>query len=257
MLFLPEQAEAVQPGLEKIDTYLTLSKLGCPVFKSALIKSDEPIKSETIRALQNYFKTEEVTVRYQYVRPSIHPVQGGNRYLLALETIAPLQNADTYLWLLEPVDRLKNEYGINLCFQLDQCRIEAVGQGFDVSDLNRGQISPHQTIVTELPVRMGAYNEWWKFLNYSFATQEEYLQSIDRRMEKLASMGYTVSRQIFCPQYKPLPIERLETLLDYISRISGYVDQDDFCVSASISDHHFIFWDIQTPAGKKRAYGVK
>lgn len=257
MLFLPEQAGAVQPGLEKIDTYLTLSKLGCPVFKSALIKSDEPIRGETIRALRNYFKTEEVTVRYQYVQSSIRPVQGGNRHRLSLEAIAPLQNADTYLWLLEPIDRLKNEYGINLRFQPDQCRIELVGQGFDVSDLNRGQISPHQAIVTELPVRMGAYNEWWKFLNYSFATQVEYLQSIDRRIEKLALMGYTVSRQIFCPRYKPLPMEWLETLLDYVSRISAHIDQDDFCVSASISDHHFIFWDIQTPAGKKRTYGVK
>ena len=257
MLFLPEQTETVQSGLEKIDTYLTLSKLGCPVFKSALIKSDEPIKSETIHALRDYFKTEEVTVRYQYVRSSIHPVQGGNRCRLSLEAIAPLQNADTYLWLLEPIDRLKNEYGINLYFQSDQCRIEMVGQGFDVSDLNRGQISPHQTIVAELPVRMGAYNEWWKFLKYSFVAQDEYLQSIDRRIEKLTSMGYTVSRQIFCPQYKPLPFEKLETLLDYISRISVHVDQDDFCVSASISDHHFIFWDIQTPAGKKRIYGVK
>lgn len=116
-----------------------------------------------------------------------------------------------------------------------------VGQGFDVSDLNRGQVSPHQAIVTELSVRMGAYNEWWKFLKYSFTTQEEYLQSIDRRIEKLTSMGHTVSRQIFCPQYKPLSIERLETLLDYISRISVHVDQEDFCVSVSISNHHFIF----------------
>lgn len=32
MLFLPEQTEAVQPSLEKTDTYLTLSKLGCPIF---------------------------------------------------------------------------------------------------------------------------------------------------------------------------------------------------------------------------------
>lgn len=257
MLFLPEQADFIQPGLEKIDTYLTLSQVGCPVFRSALLKSDEPINSETILGLRNYFQTEEVTVRYQYVRPSIHPIQGGNRYRLSLETITPLITADTYLWFLEPINRLKNEYGINLHFQSDCCHIEMVGQGFDVSDLNRGQISPHQTIITELPVRMGAYNEWWKFLKYSFATQEEYLRSIDRRITKLISMGYTVSRRIFCPQYKPLPIEKLEILLGYISRINSSVGQDDFCVSASISDHHFIFWDIQTPAGKKRTYGVK
>ena len=257
MLFLPEQADCIQPGLEKIDTYLALSKMGCPVFRSALIKSDESINSETIRLLRSYFKTEEVTVRYQYIRPCTHPIQGGNRYQLSLETIAPLINTDTYLWLLEPINRLKNEYGINLYFKSDCCHIEIVGQGFDVSDLNRGQISPHQTIVTELPVRMGAYNEWWKFLKYSFATHDEYLRSIDRRKTKLTSMGYTVEQQIFNPRYKPLPIEKLEILLGYISQINRCVSQDCFCVSASISDHNFIFWDIQTPLGKKQTYGVK
>lgn len=256
MLFLPQQAASVQPGWEKIDTYLTLSKLGCPVLKSALIRSDEHITEEMVCKLQNHFKTEEVTVRYQYVRPNIHPIQGGNRYQLSLETLASLQNADTYLWLMEPIDRLKNEYGINIYFRPGQCCIEIVGYGFDVSDLNRGQVSPHQTITAELPVRMGAYNEWWKFLKYTFATQEEYARSIDRRMKKLSQMNYTVSRQFFFPQYRPLPMEKLEELLEYISQISAYIKSDNFCVSCSISDHHFIFWDIQTPAGKKRAYGV-
>lgn len=257
MLFLPKQANAVCPGLEKIDTYITLSKLGCPVLKSVLIKSTEPVETEMFHRFINYFGTEEVTVRYQYIRPSSKPIQGGNRYPLRFDAIAPLQSRDRHLWLLEPIDRLRNQYGINLRFQPGQCCIEIVGQGFDVADLNRGQISPHQTIVTERPIRMGAYNEWWKFLRYSFTTQEDYVQSVNNRMEKLSQMGYRVTEQLFFPQYRPLPMEWLEELLDYVSRIGSQVDRDDFCVSCSISDNHFIFWDVQTPEGKKRIYGVK
>lgn len=256
MLFLPEQAESVRPGLEKIDTYLTLSRLGCPVLKSALIQSTELVDNKIISVLRRYFKTEEVTVRYQYVHPTPKPVQGGNRYPLHVDAIAPLQSGDWHLWIMEPVNRLKNQYGINLSFRPGQCRIEIVGQGFDVADLNRGQVSPHQTIITEQPVRMGAYNEWWKFLNYWFTTQEDYMQSVDKRKEKLSQMDYTVTEEIFLPQYRPLPMEQLEKLLEYVSRIGSYVDRQDFCVSCSIIDNHFVFWDIQTPEGKKQIYGV-
>ena len=164
VLFLPEQASLSKTGLEKIDTYLTLSKIGCPVFKSAVIMPKENINQKLIDKLHTYFKTEQVTVRYQYFRPCHTPIQGGNRYELSLKAIYPLQTDNTLLWLLEPINRLRNDYGINLYFQHDECTIEIVGKGFDVSDLNRGQISPHQIIITELPIRKGLYDEWWKFL---------------------------------------------------------------------------------------------
>lgn len=257
MFLLPEQAEMIEPGLEKIDTYLTLSKIGCPVFKSVVIMPDEKIDLKAINRLYDYFKTDEVTIRYQYIRPSINPIQGGNRYKLSQAEIASLQNRDTLLWMLEPINRLKNEYGINLYFHYDNCSIELVGKGFDVSDLNRGQISPHQVISTGLPIRMGEYNEWWKFLKYSFATQAEYELSQIRRIQKLSKMGYIVSDNIFNKKYQPLSMEKLEELLIYVSLIYAHVEMEDYCVSCSISDNHYIFWDIQTPNGKKHTYGVK
>ena len=258
MLFLPKQADLIKAGLEKIDTYLTLSNIGCPVFKSAVIMPDEEIGQEIIDSLLAYFQTDQVTVRYQYIRPCHTPIQGGNRYKLSVEAIRPLQNDDTLLWILEPIDRLRNDYGINLYFHSDSCTIEAVGRGFDVSDLNRGQISPHQIIKTELPVRKGLYNEWWKFLKYSFAPEEEYRRSQDKRIQKLTTMmKCAVSYEIFNKKYRPLPMDMLEKLLFYISTIYEHVDEEDYCVSCSISDGTYIFWDIQTPNGKKIIYGVK
>lgn len=257
VLFLPEQASLSKTGLEKIDTYLTLSKIGCPVFKSAVIMPKENINQKLIDKLHTYFKTEQVTVRYQYFRPYHTPIQGGNRYELSLKAIYPLQTDNTLLWLLEPINRLRNDYGINLYFQHDECTIEIVGKGFDVSDLNRGQISPHQIIITELPIRKGLYDEWWKFLQYSFVSKEEYLRSQNRRIQKLSNTGHNASYNIFNMVYKPLPIEMLEKLLYYISAIYEYMQEKDYCVSCSISNGKYIFWDIQTPNGKKSIYGVK
>lgn len=258
MIFLPEQANRIKAKFEKISTYLTLYNIGCPVFKSAVIMPDESISQEVIDDLMAYFQTEQVTVRYQYIHPCHTPIQGGNRYKLSMETISPLQNDDTLLWILEPIDRLKNDFGINLYFHSDICIIEVVGRGFDVSDLNRGQVSPHQIIVTELPIRCGYYNEWWKFLRYSFATDEEYCCSREKRIQKLSKiMGCVMSYEIFNKTYQPLTMDMLEKLLTYVSAIYEHVDEKDFCVSCSICNGTYIFWDIQTPRGKKTIYGVK
>lgn len=256
MLLLPSQANLMKMRLEKLVTYLLLAEIGCPVFKSAIIFPTEQINQDTINQLRAYFHTGQVTVRYQYIRPCHSPIQGGNRYPLSLEALSLLQNEDTVLWLLEPINRLENEYGINLYFHSNECKIELVGRGFDVSDLNRGHISPHQTITTELPIRKGWYNEWWKFLRYSFVSQEEYQNSQAIRIQKLKKMGLNASYDIFCDCYRPLPYQMLEQLLYYIVLIHNTITEEDFCVSCSISNGSFVFWDIQTPNGKKIIYGV-
>ncbi len=256
MLFLPKQSTLLKRGLEKLDTYILLSNIGCPVFKSAVIGSEERIDNDLIWQLKKYFKTEEVTVRFQYIRPSRNPIQGGNRYKLIRENLTSLQNNDTLLWLLEPIDRLKNDYGINMYFRDTHCNIEVVGKGFDVSDLNRGHISPHQMIITELPIRMGHLNEWWKFLKYSFCKHSDYEISKIRRKQKLQTMGYNVTDDIFNNDYHPLPYDKVEEMITYIQKIYDYVNEKDFCVSSTIINNHFLFWDIQTPKGKKIIYGA-
>ncbi len=257
MIFLPNDDKHLMFQLEKLDTYIILNKIGCPVFKSVVIKSDEEINLDDIEQLKQYFKTDEATVRYQYIKPCKNPIQGGNRYKLELENLRKLQNEETYLWILEPINRLKNDYGINLFFRNNSCKIEMVGKGFDVSDLNRGQIAPHQKISTELPLRMGLYNEWWKFLKIDFCSLEQYKLSTKIRVDKLSKMGYAIDYNIFNNKYFPLPYEKLEELLKYITILYASIKSDDYTVSCSISNNKFLFWDIQTPKGKKLAYGVK
>lgn len=256
MLFLPEQADAVEQEWEKISTNMALSKMGCPVYKSAVIRPDETIDHRLVYELSSYFKSDEVMVRYQYICPNSHPVQTGNRYTLTPEALSKIQSPDAVLWVTKPINRLENEYGINLLFYSEQCTMEIVGKGFDASDLTRGRISPQQIITTELPVRMGLYGEWWKFLHFQFQSKSEYLISQERRLQKLREMGYEVSHNIFEPHYHPLPMDKLEELLLYTSKIYHSMKSDNYCVSSSIYEGHFVFWDIQTPDNKMRRYGI-
>lgn len=257
MLFLPEQADAVDWSWEKIYTNMMLSKMGCPVYKSAVVMPQETINEDLVDRLADYFGTDEIMVRYQYITPNHRPVQTGNQYKLVPEALAEIQTADTVLWITEPINRLENEYGINLHFVSDQCTIEIVGKGFDASDLTRGRISPQQIIITNLPIQMGAYNEWWKFIKIAFQSKAGYQASKKRRIQKLTEMGYTVSDNIFQPNYKPLPLEKIEELLSYISSIHRSMRINDYCVASSVYKGKFVFWDIQTAKNKMYRYGLK
>ncbi len=69
-------------------------------------------------------------------------------------------------------------------------------------------------------------------------------------------MGYSISNNIFNVDYQPLPFDLLRELLTYISVIYDFMKINDYCVSCSVSEGRYIFWDIQTPDGKIIRYGV-
>ena len=254
MIFLPYTSAFIDNKWGKVTTYLQLFKSGCPILKSVLIFQNEIIEKDKINILQEYFGCDRVTVRYQYISSCSSPVIGGN--MAFLKEINQFKKTDAILWLLEPVDRLKNEYGINLRFANGYCTIDIVGKGFDSSDINRGQLSPHQEIISELPYRVGYYQEWWKFLKFRFAKPEEYLRSKKVRLQKLRKLGLDTTEEIFNLTYHPLPFEMLKKLLDYINIIDNCVNFDDFWVSCSVYQGNFIFWDIQVPDEKMKIYGV-
>lgn len=256
MLFLPEQADAVDQNWEKIYTNMLLYKMGCPIYKSAVVTSQETIDAAMVSRLRRYFGTDDVMIRYQYITPNHKPIQTGNRHKLTAKALSEIQDPDTVLWMTEPINRLENEYGINLRFVRSRCAIEIVGRGFDASDLTRGRVSPQEIVTTELPVQMGVYNEWWKFLTFAFQRGEEYQSSKKRRLQKLTEMGYAVSDDIFPQNYQPLPFGKLEELLHYISSIYDFMEEDDFCVASSIYRGSYVFWDIQTARNKMRRYGI-
>lgn len=259
MLFLPTNESSFNEH-QKLHTYLTLSLIGCPVFRSVLIE-DNHLFPKDIVDIVRYLESEYCTIRYQYTKPNSQPVRGGNKILLRFDEIKERMVPDTMLWLLEPIDRLKNNYGINIYCNRHTAKftIECVGKGFDVSDLNRGDIAPHQIITFDIPIEYGWHNEWWKYTRFQFASDCSFNASKDVRLKKLAKLGLNANSQIFSKAYNPLSLSQIEKLMEYSKLIiSSLTDENEFVVSCSIDENSkFVFWDIQTPVGKLKILGGK
>lgn len=240
---------------EKITTYQFLASVNCPVFDSVLFEEMEEINDLKIEQIKDILNSDYCTIRYQYTRPSINPVRGGNRVKLSLDELNKRIVDGTQMWLLQPIDRTKNIYGINFYVKRNEKLIimECVGKGFDVSDLNRGDISPQEFITFEYPLRLGWQNEWWKFIKVEIVNQIEFENNKLIRLNKLKKLDISATEEIFDHKYMPLDCSLIEQLMQYLKSIDdNWNVSDEYIVSASMNNNgEFVFWDIQTPKGKK------
>lgn len=253
MIILPNQNYNF-PNNEKISTYQFLAKSGCPVFDSILFDENEELTKEKLLTIKEILKSEYCTIRYQYVKPNLNPIRGGNKSLIDLEVLEKKKVDGTQMWLLQPIDRTKNIFGINLMVNRNNNSfvIECVGKCFDISDINRGDISPQESIYFNYPIDMGWQNEWWKFINIDLVNQDEFNNDKVIRLNKLRNFGLTVDESIFDNQFIPLDYGLIEKLINYIDTIDSSWDKsDEYIVSVSMNfDGRLVFWDIQTPKGK-------
>jgi hypothetical protein len=259
MILLPVNELGAFREYPKIHTYLTLSHIGCPVFRSILIENNQ-LSSRDIVDMVRHLGSEYCTFRYQYTKPNSHPVRGGNKILLRYDVLMEKMVPDTLLWLLEPIDRLKNNYGINIHCNRHKKTItmECVGRGFDVSDINRGDVTPHQLISFDMPIEYGWYNEWWKFAKFQFPSENDFNTSKVARLKKLDKLGLNANSDIFSNTYNPMPMSQVERLMAYSELvISALTYENEFIISCSIDENDkFVFWDIQIPSEKMRILGA-
>ena len=130
--------------------------------------------------------------------------------------------------------------------------MEIVGQGFDVSDINRGDITPHQIII--LPDPRYRYSEIWKGARIRIVDQVTYAESLRLRRKKLKLMGikgpYTLPHK-----FRPISLSLLEKLYWYaqpVFAMSGYKELTVLSCSV-LQGGRIVFWDIQTPRSKYAA----
>jgi len=243
---------------QKINTYIKLFGIGCPVLKSVLLEEYDSITTQKIEEIRSYLKSAYCTLRYQYVKPSLKPIMGGNKIRLTIEDISCKIAEDALLWLIEPIDRLKNQYGINILFNRNTSTLclECVGKGFDISDLNRGNMNPHQIISFTLPIEYGWNNEWWKYAKFEFISKPEFEASKFIRLKKLEMLGFDADESIFSDIYYPLSLSQVEIIMEYSQKIyTSFTNESEFVVSCSIDENwKYVFWDIQTPKGKREIY---
>lgn len=255
MIILPNNNYKI-PNNEKISTYQYLAKSGCPVFDSILFDENEKLTKEKLLAIKEVLKSEYCTIRYQYIKPTTNPIRGGNKSLIDLDELEKKEINGTRMWLLQPIDRTKNIFGINLMVDRNNNSfvIECVGKGFDISDINRGDISPHERIYFNYPIEMGWQNEWWKFIKIDLVNQDRFNTDKIVRLNKLEKFGLNVDDSIFDSNFKPLDYDLIEKLINYINMINISWDKsDEYIVSISMNyDGRLVFWDIQTPKGKAK-----
>ncbi|MDR1201346.1 MAG: hypothetical protein LBL58_06925 [Tannerellaceae bacterium] len=224
------------------------------MLKSVIIEKNDTFSLKSINDIAKYLNSDYCTVRYQYTKPNVKPIRGGNKIALLYNVIIGNMIPDAMLWLLEPVDRLKNIYGINLFFNRhnESLLLECVGRGFDTSELNRGYMNPHQSIIFQLPIEYGWYSEWWKYAKFEFIANSEYEKSKYIRLRNLHDLKLTADAELFDSAYKPLPLYLIEKLMGYAMKLyDNLIDEEDFVVSCSILENNkIVFWDIATPKGK-------
>ena len=241
---------------EKINTYQFLASVGCPVFDSVLFDENEQLTIDKLKKLRDILQSEYCTIRYQYMKPTINPIRGGNKSKIDLEELKNKQIDGTQMWLLQPIDRTKNIYGINMYVnrKKETLVIESVGKGFDVSDLNRGDISPQENIMFDFPIKYGWQNDWWKYIKLEFVTQKQFNDDKLIRLNKLRNFGLNPDENIFDKQFVPMDYSLIEKLLFYIESINENWDKsEEYTVSISMNANgKLVFWDIQTPSGKTK-----
>jgi hypothetical protein len=242
---------------EKISTYNKLARIGCPVLKSVLIDDIRCFSENDVGEIKNYLRSDFCTVRYQYIRPNPNPVVGGNKAPLEYSALKKKCIPDAMLWILEPINRLTNEYGINVLVdnsRLNELIIEVVGRGFDGSDINRGNISPHQIFTMPLSVIYAWNGEWWKFLRVEITSDDIFQASKETRLRNLDKWGIKATKDIFTGTYKRMPFDLLKKLLDYCKLVCENIDvRDEIVVACSVDENmNFVFWDIATQAGKMK-----
>ena len=177
-------AVATLVGLETIDSYLILSSEG--IIPDVLLSN--PV---------------QVRVDYKHYN-ECKPMGGVTIYNLKIVPllIKRLLNRGFYpIFTPDPkgtLSRYKNLYSFNVLVSNNNIVIEAVGPGFDLSDLKRGDIIPHETIIIDKKTK--------QVLKRNYAKKETYLKSLEIRKIKLK---YLLLYEKFANMYG-LMLERLD-----------------------------------------------
>lgn len=246
---------------EKILTYQLIAKIGLPVLNSIILSNYEleALNRETENNIKNYLHDNSGMIRYLYHDASRHVKNGGKIVQISRETLINEQEKGADLWILEPCPREDNIFCCNVCLNraIGNLHMEFLGEGFDVSDMNKGIMRAHERMDIPYPIPNGIYGEWWKWARFEFCTEEEYSESLIIRKNKLKKNG-SGDNLNFSSSFKAADMSTIECLFGWIEKIenSWLEEKPDFYnLSCSFQKNgRKICWDIQTPKGKMDAY---
>jgi hypothetical protein len=260
--------EAAFPSYLKLRSICWLLRLGARSTRGIVLSSGS---KRTIAAAVDYAKSQnwaQFLLRYDRPPEQARTLQGG-----ILVNVDELQRwvvrfvEGGVCILLEPFDAVQNGYNISCLVDRSRAWIEVAGPGFDASDLQRGQIVPHE--IRSLSVDYGTfgistviaddvYQEslkdrerkvWWKYCVKELDTS---------RWANLSEIELANCRRIITEirgapipsRYKPIPTYILQrycrNLLQVIRAWCEQFQGPAVFASSFVQTGDLVFWDVST-----------
>lgn len=210
-------------------------------------------------------------VRHDAPRGLPRPMQGG--FLINLDEISHWLSRFTrggVCMLLEPLDPLRNGYNVSCLFDIVSASLEIVGPGFDASDLQRGQIIPHErrslnTATGELGPPMlcdedtyfdavdDRYRKvWWKFVKRESEPQK-WTDPGDPALQAARRSVIEARGSPIPPTYVPMPEGLLAKYVRLARPLLAAWSKRRDCGSSVLAgsfvqDGSLRFWDVNVAA---------
>jgi hypothetical protein len=140
-------------GFWKFCSTCLLNSHGLPSLQGVFILQQYPGIKDDIQNFLNCISSTTTLVRHDKF-PEAPPYPRGGFLVgkkLLPEILEYFFSLNRILALYEPMDPLLNGHNLNLLFENEhEIKVEVVGPGFDMSDIKRGDLSPHETFLVQL-----------------------------------------------------------------------------------------------------------
>lgn len=262
-------------GYNKLLSMLYLCAIGLPILDGLVVERWSDRVVEPIRDFCAGRGWSSVLLRHDR-RPETHRApRGGYVFELARlkDELTKFFDQGRIVILLEPRTPYADQHSLNAMFRENDSTIliEVAGPGFDASDLQRGDNTPHQHLVVRGDaVARGERDLDGLIVEQSVMAPAAYRQTVHHRLLKIAKAlsvaptegaakealvrrGETLLLQ-HLDEYRPLPSVHLRTVLSHLAnlperlrRVSG--NRGTFVLSMSFlaPDDRLVCWDAVWP----------
>ncbi len=263
---------------KKVMSLARLAAMDLPVLKGFVTRTISDDLLEYLKYWMREREMERLTVRFD----SSQPDEFKNRItftptLEGLRQMRYLMHDEVIAVIMEESGPSQQSYGVLTAFSEDYLICEVVGPGFDVDDLLRGEISPHERFVFR---RKDKYDDNYRDLGprdlvqHSIIARESYLQSVEYRYSKIYDImsegSGAVNRADALPaaqkldveaiieqrsttlhfhkdRYVPLSYAKLHELYGYISELDVFYPGEvsgKVAVASFLKKRGLVFWDL-------------
>jgi len=283
-------------GFWKLYGMLLLRRFDFPTLDGLIISTIDSVSKARLNEFAEKCGSRLVLLRHDRAEERIDAPRGG--FLVPIDNIEevarPFLRDRRILILLEPANPYEDEYSCNAWLKKGDPEVilEIVGPGFDASDINRQDTTPHE--ILRFGLHSDATNEHLDLEVMRRVSDKEYRESVQRRLVKIGrrlagyfDFGYRGKMQAsdtrlsrkalrFLRQdkrelllqnrysYRPMDAGRLREMLALVRRLAGFVESGEvWCNSEVILSMSFVpkrglvCWDLVWQERKYATWGSR